>query len=490
MKKINLKKLLGLIWLTGLVLPLQANAQQDEIEKSTPSWVLINDVIIFNGHEKITEKYLLIKDNIIEKISNEEIDIEVQAGYQATDEVITIDGGNKLLMPGLIDAHWHTFMAEPPMDVLLTSDVSYLHTRAAVEATRTLMRGFTTVRDLGSPSFGLKQAIDEGILDGPRIYPSGAIISQTSGHGDFRLPTDRPRHFGGRMSYMEESGATLVVDGVPEVLTAVRTQLRKGASQIKLTAGGGVMSEYDPIDTAQFTFKELEAAVQAADDWGTYVTAHVYTDKAIKRALKAGVKCIDHGQMMTEKVFNKLIKSKAKHNIWLSTQPLLPIKDDPNPKRDVMRKNTEKLYTWIKKRGDKKGFNNINVAFGTDKLGGAANEQSEALALLLYKPEKEDGVVIPWFSSKEILTMAMYNNGRLLKLSGERNPYPEGLEGSKDPIEPNLGMIRIGAYADLLIMKNDPLEDGDVLKDFEDNLLLIMKDGKIVKNGIENRTIK
>jgi imidazolonepropionase-like amidohydrolase len=203
-----------------------------------------------------------------------------------------IDAGGRTLMPGLIDAHWHTMMAALPISRLLTQDAGDIHLAAAVQAERTLMRGFTTVRDLAGPSFALKRAIDDGSVAGPRIYPCGAMISQTSGHADYRNIWELPGGTG-ELSRAEQLGAAAVADGRDAVLRATREQLMKGASQIKIVAGGGVSSNFDPLDVTQFLAEEVEAAVAAAADWGTYVCAHVYTPTGIQRCLKAGVKSIE-----------------------------------------------------------------------------------------------------------------------------------------------------------------------------------------------------
>ena len=170
-----------------------------------------------------------------------------------------INGGGRVLMPGLIDAHWHAFMASVPQMLLMTADPSYLHLLAARQAEATLMRGFTTVRDLGGPVFGLKRAIDEGVMIGPRIYPSGAFISQTSGHGDFRFSFEVPRTLGGPLSHSEVEGVAAIADSPDEVRLRTREQLRQGASQIKLMAGGGVASPYNPLESTQYTEAEIRA---------------------------------------------------------------------------------------------------------------------------------------------------------------------------------------------------------------------------------------
>src|SRR5690606_33502567 len=199
-----------------------------------------------------------------------------------------------------IDAHWHAMLIRPNPAEAIAGDVGFNNLIAGDEARDTLMRGFTTVRDVGGPVFGLKHAIDEGIIDGPRIYPSGAMITVTSGHGDFRQLSDLPRTIGGLLSRMEQIGGAMVADSPDEVRVRVREQLMQGASQIKLTAGGGVSSPFSPIDVTTFTEAELRAAVEAAESWGTYVTAHAFTSRAIQGAIAAGVKVIEHGFLMDE----------------------------------------------------------------------------------------------------------------------------------------------------------------------------------------------
>jgi len=260
---------------------------------------------------------VLVRGHTIERISTSPITVDKNAKVQ----VIAADG--RVLMPGLIDAHWHAFMAATPQTVLMTADPSYLLLLAARQAEATLMRGFTTIRDLGGPVFGLKRTIDEGVTIGPRIYPSGAFISQTSGHGDFRFFFEVPRVTGGPLSHSEVEGIAAIADSPDEVRLRAREQLRQGASQIKLMAGGGVASPYNPIESTQYTEPEIRAAVEAAENWGTYVTVHAYTPRAIRQAVAAGVKCIEHGQLIDEATAKLL----ADDGIWWSLQPFLDDED-------------------------------------------------------------------------------------------------------------------------------------------------------------------
>jgi imidazolonepropionase-like amidohydrolase len=321
------------------------------------------------------------------------------------------------------------------------------------------MRGFTTVRDLGGPAFGLKQAINESIVAGPRIYPSGAVISVTSGHGDFRQLFELPRVLGAPPSRMEQLGASAIADSPDEVRVRVREQLMLGASQVKLTAGGGIASPHSPIDVSTFTEAELRAAVEAAENWGTYVTVHAYTPAAIQRAIAAGVKCIEHGHLMDE-TSAKMISDKG---IWLSTQPF--VDEEPNPQltpesqqqKLQVAAGTNRTYELAKKY-------RIKTAFGTDILFDprSAARQGAQLARL-----------VRWYTPGEALKQATGSNGELLALSGLRSPYVG-----------KLGVVEEGALADLLLVDGNPLDDIRVVEDPAKNFVVIMKDGKIYKNVV------
>jgi imidazolonepropionase-like amidohydrolase len=216
--------------------------------------VLITNVKIFNGKDnKTVNGNVLITDDVITKISTAPIPTNKSA------MTTIIDGKGKFLMPGLIDAHVHTMFESIQMAVGLSSDIGYVNIVAAKAAENQLLRGFTTVRDLGGASFSLKRAIDEGYIKGPRIFPSGATISQTSGHGDFGGATDVPKDNAHQLSYIEKTGQTIIADGVDQVLMRTREQLRQGATQIKIMAGGGVSSSYDPLDVAEYTEEEINA---------------------------------------------------------------------------------------------------------------------------------------------------------------------------------------------------------------------------------------
>ena len=267
--------------------PAKGDAEQ-------PTEVVFKDVKVFDGksHALTGSTTVLIVGNQIAKIGG---DPAVPAN------ATVVDGNGRTLMPGLIDAHWHAMLVRPTATEALAWDVGYANLVAGAEARNTLLRGFTTVRDMGGPVFGLKRAIDEGVIAGPRIYPSGAMITVTGGHGDFRQTVRAAPHSRtARRTRMEQIGGSMIADSPDEVRVRVREQLMLGASQIKLTAGGGVASPHSPLDVTTFTEPELRAAVEAAENWGTYVTVHAYTPAAIERAISAGVKCIEHGHLMDE----------------------------------------------------------------------------------------------------------------------------------------------------------------------------------------------
>ena len=379
-------------------------------------------------------------------------------GARPTASARVIEGHGRTLMPGLIDVHWHsTFTALSQAD-LLAPDASpeKLAATVATESARTLLRGFTSVRDAGGPIFELKAAIDAGKMPGPRIWPSGAFVSQTSGHGDLRQPHERSRRFFGKPSMAEEMGATFIADGRDEVLTAVRENLCMGASQIKLMAGGGTSSAYDPVDVTQYTFDEMRAAVEAAEDWGTYVTVHAYTVRAVRRAIEAGVKCIEHGQLLDEDT----LKLMAERGIWLSTQTLRASTEDMDPLRREKRKPVIEGQARTIAAAKRSG---VRMAWGTDFLfDPALNVEQNAYILLLRE----------WFTPAEILKMVTHDNAELLALSGLRSPY-----------QGRLGVVEAGALADLLLVEGNPLTDLEVVADPERNFVVIVKDGRIVKRA-------
>lgn len=375
-------------------------------------------------------------------------------------EAETIDCGGRAVTPGLIDCHWHATLVSVSQIAALTQDIAFVHLVAGQEAGATLQRGFTTVRDTGGPAFGLKLAIDRRVLAGPRIFPSGAMISQTSGHGDFRLLNTLPRMPGDAADYTERAGVAAIADGSDAVLLRAREQLMKGASQIKIMAGGGVSSLYDPLDTVQFLEEEMRAAVRAAADWGTYVCAHVYTSEGIQRCLRAGVRSIEHGQLAD----TATIRMMREEGAWWSIQPFLA-DEDANPRTDPVQQAKQAEVSQGTVRAFEEGrAEGVQMAFGTDILmnPGGSRSQGRQLAKLTR-----------FMAPFEALRMATGAAGELLALSGPRAPY-----------EGPLGVIAEGALADILVWDGDPAADIDFIGDPDVNLRLGMKGGDLFKNTL------
>lgn len=421
-------------------------------QTSTPApRILLTRARVFDGTSgTLRDAQVLVYGPLIESVD--------AANNEPPSDAIVIDCGGRVLMPGMIDAHWHTLYAAVPMNVLLSGDIGMVFTLSTAEAQRTLMRGFTTVRDLGGPVFSFKQAIDSGVIPGPRIFPSGAMITTSGGHGDLRLPFEIP-HDPSRLSGSEQMGAAAIVDDVGGLRRAVREQLLQGASQVKIVGGGGVSSPRSPLDMVTFNEAEIREAVAVAHDWNTYLTVHASVESAVRRAIAGGVDCIEHGHLMEERSAGAM----AQNGIWLSMQPYLTLEDTPaaagvGAERALqMFAGTPRVYGFAKRFG-------IKTAWGSD---------------LLFLPEggQLQNVILThlsnWYSNAEVLRMATSSNAELLALSNFRNPYPG-----------KLGVIEAGAYADLLVLNGNPIEDIRFLDNPAVNLAVIMKDGQVHKNTL------
>lgn len=420
--------------------------------------IIIKNVNIFDGvNETLMQNAnVLVVDNLIKEISKEEIKHEA-------DKVI--EGNGRTMIPGLTDAHTHIMWNDDIENLIYGAPEGWSGTLAGVNAGEMLMRGFTTVRDNGGPAFGLKKAIDENIIPGPRILPAGAFISQTSGHGDFdnRMFYLSP-HFTGQLDKAYIRGWTIIADGVPEVQKASRDILRSGASHLKIFGSGSVTGAHDPLDVTEYTFEELQAIVKEAEHWGTYATIHGYSDTGIQNAIKAGVKSIEHGLFASDET----MKMMKKNDVWMSTQFL---SFSYTPEAAGLSGNSAEKFLQAQK-GAQKGYAlakkyNVKMAFGTDILG----------SLTLHRLQNREFVArSKYFSPYEILKQATSQNAELFELSGERHPYKEG----------KLGVIQEGAYADLILVNGNPLEDISILALPDSNFDLIMKDGVVYKNKLDN----
>ena len=441
-------------------------------EAKKPAQILFTNVNVFDGkNEQLSiGQDVLVEGNLIKTIGK---------GLKADNGATVIDGVGRTLMPGLIDGHAHVAINADYGTVERDLELPDLAINSVRVMERFLMDGFTSVRDMGGPVFATKRAIDSGRIVGPRLYPSGAFVSQTSGHGDFRDRADAgyTRQAQGDLSNFERFGIGNVADGVPDVLRAVRLNLRLGATQIKIMAGGGGSSRFDPIDTTQYSKAEVCAAVEAAKDWGTYVGAHVFNDRSVNRLLDCGVKSFEHTFFISEATMKRIAKEGGfvVPQMWgispdLARNPLMPAVKIPEVKA---------LGEQYKDFGRNLLKHNVKVVFASDYVGVDADAERARRYELWWRTQTFD-------STFEVLKQLTSTAGELLALSGPRNPYRAG----------KLGVVEEGAYADLLLVDGNPLQDigliGGTDKWFDADpeykpiktIRLVMKDGQVYKNTL------
>ena len=409
------------------------------------SSVLIENVRIFNGVDaELASGNLLVVDGVIDTISTDSINVP--------EGTSVIAGNNRILTPGFIDLHVHLGMHSPA--AVAREHATAVGARSIAAAKFFLDHGFTTVRDAGGTHPDLARAFNSGDLYGPRVFPSGAIVSQTAGHGDWRMAHEpNPAHTGGT-PYISADNAILA-DGVDATLVAVRENLKNGATQIKIMGGGGVMSDYDPIHTLQPSPAEIRAAVQAAGDWGTYILAHAYTSEAVTRLVENGVRCIEHGLLIDDKT----AKLVADNDVAISTQLVIfrslsnmdGLSENQREKAALVRSGQENLIRLIKKY-------DITTGFSTDFIFGRYQ------ALPREFTERAE-----FWSNVEVLRQATSESAEIIRMAGKLNRHG------------NFGEIREGWVADLLIHEGELLDDLSILADPDANLALIMKAGEIIK---------
>lgn len=416
--------------------------------------ILVKNVQIFDGENSklISGKDVVVTDNKISAI------VDSGGSEQGYSEVI--DGKGGFLTPGLIDSHSHATMGTDEGEYM-DGDQAYVQIHSAMELGEMLMRGVTTMRDAAGNTFGLKRMIDQGHIPGPRIYPAGAMISQYSGHGDFRPgnPNALPRRWGGPLGPGEASGHVMLANGVDEMTAATRQQLFLGATQIKIAVAGGVSSFTDPLYVIEFRPEEIRAAVDAAADYGTYVMAHSHSADGVIRAVENGVRSIEHGSLLNEEAARLMAKKDVVYvpSVQVLAQ-LKPIYTDPIRKAKLQEamEGTSKSMQAAKKYG-------VLIGYGTDLLFSYEGRKDQLKDLGLRKE---------WFTSAEIMVQATGNGGKIVGMTGQRNPYGK------------IGVIEEDAMADILIYTRNPLEDVSIVEDYENNLAFIMKDGKVYKNAL------
>lgn len=418
--------------------------------------ILVTNVNVWDG----TAEAAIAADVLIEGSKV----IEVAAGISAEGATV-IDGNGGTVIPGLIDTHQHIMItAGGPTDYKNNIDPYLNAYQASAAAEAMLLRGFTTIRDLMGPSVGLHRAIEAGLVDGPRIFSSQAAISATSGHGDFRNYNDAHPNMSGAGSsdgYLANLGWVFLADGSAEVRRATRESLKFGASQIKVMAGGGVASIFDPLESVGYSEEEFRAAVEAATDYDTYVMIHAYNDESVQRAIRAGVKDCVHCHLISEETV--ILMKEA--GMWLGSLSKPPgLLDIPWFTEVNLKKARTMLagYDIVMALAKKHG---LKIAFGTDAAG-----SSDMFASQLLEFEARS----KFFTPREMLIQATFNAGELLALANSRNPY----------VDAPLGVVQANGWADILIYDGNPLDDIGLVMNPDAHLKVVIKNGVVYKNEL------
>ena len=430
--------------------PLWAPAQD-----VPPTYVLITNATVWDGMSDAATPDLnvLVENNLVREISADPIAVDRSAN------TTILDAGGRTLMPGLIDMHTHLMFK---FGVPATRNMDATEQGAAAYETMQLyMRmGYTTLRDVGGNSLGLSRSLVAGRIKGPRLYSSGGAISSVSGHNDLGLQTEDPGNdvFGKR-------GDANVVTGPIEVREAVRKILRGGGAQIKIMPGGGVASQFDPLEATTLMEDELRAAVEAAADFGTYVCAHAYNDESINRFLDAGGRCIEHGFLIEEKTIKRMkkldavmsLQAYAAYEVFKEPEKIAGFTAENVRKGRQVNEGADRMMRWI-------------AEYGIDAFAGSDLWPAQQLLLV-----PQDMVVRKrWFSDVEILRQNTSHAARWLAKSGTKNPYREG----------PLGVIEVGAYADMILVEGNPLDDVSVFVDYDNTIKVVIKDGEIYQNNL------
>lgn len=382
---------------------------------------------------------VVVRDGLIERLEP----MHLEAPEARAAGVVQIDLGGKTLLPGLIDAHVHVLAWTANLRELHNASPHYNALQAAEIMRAMLLRGFTTVRDAAGADFGLKRAVEEGLIVGPRLFICGRALSQTGGHADSRAAGEiavetvsTPVAFG------------RVVDGVPEVRRAAREEIRRGADHIKLMLGGGIASPTDRLTNDQFSLEEIRAAVEEAEMADLYVMAHTYTARAVNRALRAGVRSLEHCNLIDESSVELFLQHEAWMVPTLVTYQALAkegvaagLPQEVAYKIDLVLDKGLAALEMAYKAG-------VNLAYGTDLLGAMHRHQLEEFAIRAQ--------VQP---NLEVIRGATLYAARLLRAEGR------------------LGVVAPGAYADLIVVDGNPLEDIRVLTRPEQHLELVIKGG-------------
>jgi len=365
---------------------------------------------------------------------------------------VRIDLRGRTLMPGLIDAHLHVFLNEVNISQLDAVPLTLLAINGSIALKQSLMRGFTSVRDTAGGDFGIKAAVEKGLIDAPRLFISGQALSQTGGHGDFRKRTQKAL---GCDCCSGLSYTARVADGVPDVIKAVRDELRKGADFIKIMVSGGVASQADPLESLQYRMDEIAAAVEETSNWGTYVAAHAYSAKAIMRAVSSGVRTIEHGNLIDEPTAALMARKGAFLVPTLVTYDSMRRRGrDYGLTEYSLQKNEVVLEAGLRSVELARNAG-VKIGFGTDLLGQLQDDQCGEFLVR--------AAILP---AAEIIRSATIVNAEILMRAGE------------------LGELVPGAYADLLVVDGDPMKDLKLFQEEGRHLAAIMKGGRFYKNRL------
>jgi imidazolonepropionase-like amidohydrolase len=369
------------------------------------------------------------------------------------DDAQVIDAGGRVVLPGLIDAHVHVVAASHDLTALGLQPPSLVTAQASAIMRGMLHRGFTTVRDAAGADFGLQEAQMRGLFEGPRLYIAGFPVSQTGGHADMRPKGVRTREMFCACAGLGLIGA--IADGVGEVRRAVREQVRNGANQIKIMAGGGISSPTDPLEGTQFSIDELRAACEEAEAANLYVMAHAYSPRAVTRAVQAGARSIEHGNLIDVATAREMRRCGAYLVPTLSTYAALA---DEGTRLGWSRAMLDKLAT-VQSRGIEAVRialdEGVPVVFGTDLLGHMHDRQSGEFDLRLQA-----------MSPVQALQSATHVAARLMRAEGK------------------IGELVPGAWADLLVVEGDPTASLGMLTAPETGIRLLMQGGRTVRSSL------
>jgi imidazolonepropionase-like amidohydrolase len=375
---------------------------------------------------------------------------DVGPGLSVPDDAVAFDVAGRTVMPGLIDAHTHPAVVDMELFDMAEWPPTYVAARAGRALEGMLARGFTTIRDVGGGDFGLARAVEDGYFTGPRIRYGGKQLSQTGGAGDWRAPSRRVYDDN---YYSPAIG--VICDGVPEVRRAVREEVRRGAHHIKVYLSGAVDSPSDRVDSTQFSLEELGAIVEEATAANIYVTGHAYTSRAINRGLECGVRCIEHGNLMDSSSIPLFKQYGAFYVPTIVTYYTLARKSEAGElPADIAGKLQDVIHGAIGAL-EMAHAAGIPIVYGTDLFGDMHDQQLQEFVIRSEVQPPAD-----------LIRSATSTAAELLRMVGE------------------VGVVAPGAFADLLVVEGNPLEDIRVLTTPERTLKLIMKNGQIYKNEL------